>query len=380
MSNMTISIWDPANDAKPMRSFEEGVARFNQCREESREPTPNLLAFGERLQAFVEAHRDWFEDEEDFLNDFGLRLAADVAANRETVYSLEMPYGGDAALRLKRAAVDAAFDLGLMIFDEDIGLIVAPGRKMYPPSKAKLWKGMGEYLDILASEYFPSTGAGFAKLINPMLEQMMLRHGFVKMEKQDDTQYASWYQRKIELGEQKVTFVPYSRRGGGFAVGVSFDLRYDAILNICEAAGFPQGTGWISDDISLANGTLPQHSKSGVYSPRYEIYDVSDLGSYFKVLEENLFNIINMASHVSGLDKLLNVGNEYSGIRCFAQNKYMMPACLVVARLANNAQFEELSISLSTGVPWLESNMSVYKDSWEKLVNYLRNEVKPLIS
>ena len=60
-----------------------------------------------------------------------------------------------------------------------------------------------------------------------------------------------------------------------------------------------------------------------------------------------------------------------------------MPHCLIVARLTNNPQFEELCINLGafgegSKRDW-GANASARESEWPKLVKYLREEVKPLV-
>ncbi|MBL0229865.1 MAG: hypothetical protein IPP76_03315 [Moraxellaceae bacterium] len=58
-----------------------------------------------------------------------------------------------------------------------------------------------------------------------------------------------------------------------------------------------------------------------------------------------------------------------------------MPYALIIARLANNPNFEQLTINLAPEKNknfWF-ANPVPYTIAWPKLVKYLREEVKPLV-
>ena len=56
-----------------------------------------------------------------------------------------------------------------------------------------------------------------------------------------------------------------------------------------------------------------------------------------------------------------------------------MPQCLIVARLAGNPHFEELVVKLGERAQGRLANAEVWETEWPKLVEYLRNEVKPIV-
>lgn len=60
-----------------------------------------------------------------------------------------------------------------------------------------------------------------------------------------------------------------------------------------------------------------------------------------------------------------------------------MPYALTVARLANNPNFDDLAISLGQfgfgEKKWSATQKIAPSIAWPKLVQYLRDEVKPLV-
>lgn len=89
------------------------------------------------------------------------------------------------------------------------------------------------------------------------------------------------------------------------------------------------------------------------------------------------------AQDIKGLDALVN-GDIDERVRNSVHNMYYMRYALIIARLANNPNFDELAVSLGTygagsGRAWGKFSHAHVAEAWPKLVQYLRDEVKPLV-
>jgi hypothetical protein len=116
----------------------------------------------------------------------------------------------------------------------------------------------------------------------------------------------------------------------------------------------------------------------------YDVKVVSriEVESQLAVVKREVISLLDHAKDIKGLDALMN-GAVSPLFRDTIQHKFDMPHCLIVARLANNPQFEELAVSLGTygpksGRSW-GSHAPHQITEWPKLVKYLREEVKPLV-
>ena len=93
-------------------------------------------------------------------------------------------------------------------------------------------------------------------------------------------------------------------------------------------------------------------------------------------VEDLLFPTFENVTNLAGLDKVINCeDNVFS--KCLHDYIYM-PQCLVLARLANNDNFEQLVLKLSGAKKW-RVNKEFKETEWPRLVKYLREEVKPLV-
>lgn len=376
MSNASMDIWDPTGDAKAAKSLDDIMARYQSLQGVEREPSPLLLEFGHRLQAHMEQQPDLFEDD-DYLATEGSRVAEQVAACRSALFSLQLPYSNTLQMRVRAAVVDIAFDLGLMVLDESIAMGCAPGRKMYPVSRARDWKGVVEYLAIQQEEgAFPSTLAGFARIALPALDLMVRKWGFERAETEAKEKHYVVYERYIDLGRQAVSFLCFESRGRhGYAVTVDFSFKYPLIVDLCRSVGFSEGSGTISDDIWAYNETLPfpKPAEVGGVGRHFPISDSDSFEFYMEMLSDNLFKILDIGATITGLNELANQGHNYPALRRFIQTRGCMPACLVIARLVNNPDFERLAIELPQKANWGNYNINIHREAWPKLVEILRN-------
>ena len=116
----------------------------------------------------------------------------------------------------------------------------------------------------------------------------------------------------------------------------------------------------------------------------YDVKIVShtEVKNQLAVVKREVISLLDHAKNIKGLDALMN-GTVSTLFRNRIQNWFFMPHCLIVARLANNPQFEELAVSLGTYGPKSGRNWGSHAPhqitEWPKLVKYLREEVKPLV-
>jgi len=98
---------------------------------------------------------------------------------------------------------------------------------------------------------------------------------------------------------------------------------------------------------------------------------------FFVKCEMALFPALNGPLSISRLDDLLNRDLDPRYRNRF-HNYVYKPQCLIVARLADNPNFETLAEELAVETGWY-GNEDVWREEWPKLVKYLREEVKPIV-
>ena len=92
--------------------------------------------------------------------------------------------------------------------------------------------------------------------------------------------------------------------------------------------------------------------------------------------EDGFLKALAIAENIQGLDKLLN-GDFNPRFKEKSQNRGVYtPRCLIVARLANNPNFDELAVNLANPL-WPGANRAAITTEWPKLVQYLREDINP---
>lgn len=116
------------------------------------------------------------------------------------------------------------------------------------------------------------------------------------------------------------------------------------------------------------------------------MFTIHNMESFEKLLfslKQTALTWSNTARDVKGIDMLFN-GDVDKRVTKNVHHRLYMPYCLIAARLANNPNFEKLAVSLGTygagsGRVWGKFSYVKVAEAWPKLVQYLRDEVKPLV-
>ena len=115
---------------------------------------------------------------------------------------------------------------------------------------------------------------------------------------------------------------------------------------------------------------------------RFTIRDWESFAAFLLTLQQSALRWSDAALDIKGIDALLN-GDVDNNIRERTHRNSVRPYALTVARLANNPNFDDLAISLGQfGVGekfWSATQKIAPSIAWPKLVQYLRDEVKPLV-
>lgn len=95
------------------------------------------------------------------------------------------------------------------------------------------------------------------------------------------------------------------------------------------------------------------------------------------IFDRRILNIANMTVDIQGLDRVMN---DLEGVSERSEHflKHYIPHRLVVAKLAGRPDFEALVEKYNAYVDWGGRQRARYLGQGEKLIQYLRDEVKPL--
>jgi hypothetical protein len=122
----------------------------------------------------------------------------------------------------------------------------------------------------------------------------------------------------------------------------------------------------------------------------------NDIYEFLGYVESIIFPILALVQDINSLDKVINCG-IVNGLHDSIKDKAVKKLTfvdrrvrLIVARLANNPDFEDFVVNLKPQAPKFEGDIDDSKrvqatesynaraTQWEYLVNYLRHELKPI--
>lgn len=100
------------------------------------------------------------------------------------------------------------------------------------------------------------------------------------------------------------------------------------------------------------------------------------------LLKESVLRWSDTIKDIKDIDDLIN-GDRDQAVKNYVYSYLYRPYALIIARLANNLHFEDLAVILSPHNPNGSNNWGKFASTadaaWPKLVQYLRDEVKPLV-
>jgi hypothetical protein len=297
-------------------------------------------------------------------------MISEIKDNQYAAFSLYMPeYNWQLALNL---LVAAANKYSLVVFFQEAVMAFAPPDRIFPQQAEPKWNTIKNFL---ASSQFPTTTKQFKKWFAPSLDAMFSQHGFVMGDVDEiDTSSSLWtvvYTKKVAIGIQYAK-VYCHRVHNGFDVSVRPSMQIDYLSHIYNKFDF--------DKPRYRDGTLENTIFSGDFLISILKIPANDIVICNQISALRLINIVNSklmplyesACTLKGLDEALN-GEIYPYFRTHVQSDWLKPYCLIVARLANNPNFESLVIDL----PKTRRNSDGLITCWPEFVKYLRYEIDP---
>ncbi|RZU44992.1 hypothetical protein EV700_1799 [Fluviicoccus keumensis] len=358
-----IDIWDPAVLGQP-KSFAKILDTARDHDESEGQPTPLLLEFARQVQAHAVANPDEFPNYLDFV---------DWVQGRElAILSLEVTYRGDYESMVV-FLVETASHLGLVVLLEDWMMAWLPGGQVLPKTKAGDWDELKRLVNTDDPEQ-PRTLKKFRSLVEPTLLPLLAREGFKLDEtrcKPDDMYLI--YSREVEgVSEKQSIGLSYGDLRGCFFTRLSVEIFSEKVWSIYQEFDFSK----ISERVFHANVDAFFASSTEWYkgmSIKEKILEQK------RQLEEGILPVVNMAKKIQGLDYLMNAPDTRLGkkLRSF----FYLPHCAIVAWLAGNPRFDELVVELDAAklMGGGANRMPMMQGEFQKLVQYLNDEVEPLV-
>lgn len=359
MSSEAFYVWDMADEqVSPKSKYDDLLAAFRcALARDDVLPTERVLAFCRLLPQLV---RDNPDVDTDVIDYFG-KVEAWALKNRYGALRLELPV--DPFWVAKRVLVNAAVELGVVLFDDLQGMFFLPDGRILPEALGKKWHGALRYLD--QPRDFPTTVPQFRKLAAPLLEAILVRRGYMvnKVVPKGWDEDTILYSRQVDCGEQVVGF-GFWRDYEGLMISLSLVMS-------CPTANDMRNQFKFTESNDIYSFSLRYDFKDKMK----DVMHVSDLQSLDKLLgaiEEHVLSVHDATKNMEGLNHLIEgrLGEKLARSMVIS---WRAPTTLVVLRLAGNKDFDKFAKEIPDQVvTWGRIPTAQGLAEWPKLVDYLK--------
>lgn len=355
----SIHVWDPLLHGPVPQSLEEAMAMYVQLSKAASEGAKDgvnstFLAFAQRVQDCVKFVP---EPDETLMHLYG-NFVEQARKVDEPLFSIELPL--DDWIDIMKVMVKTANAFGLVIYDDNMGMVFLPTGQIFPAEKAEMWRGAVQYRPTPSE--FPSSLTEFKKLFQREMTDFFGKHGFVKIKDKD----LPSLERKIPGGRQIISLI--CKGGGGiFSASLSFDVDFEVVSQI--HAMFP----FAINMQAVCGGYTEELFDGGMKGP-FRIENELHLMNFKKKVDEVLIPFLGKAVDVRGVDSVAN-GADFPRwkAKMYSLSPYL-PYLLIVAKLAGNPDFEKIAEELAKRKRHFKT-----EEGYEPFMKYLREELKPIV-
>ncbi|MBK8326191.1 MAG: hypothetical protein IPL02_03740 [Moraxellaceae bacterium] len=302
-----------------------------------------------------------------------------------------------------RDIVQLALDYNLIVADEEIAMAFLPTGKIRPYGAEDEWDALlGELAEAdevrLAYEEtkLPTTEYDYSVWIRPLLDKGLGDYGFklVKIfENKNNDVYYSWYCREVEIGQQYLKFVhvgssPY------FWSHTSFYMECPVVQDIYNRFDFANKDTNRVFLAELQSFTDVDYYTASPLSEDLAQRHINDVINYI------IKPIFDKTTDIKGLDNFVNGWLSKQPLSYtdtlkgsppkpkpqsertfltpdrFRGMGFYCPQQLIVARLANNPEYEKLRTFFEAKKSF-GANDKARATEWPKLVQYLEEAINP---
>lgn len=368
MNRHAVYVWDPRGRALPT-TIEEALKLGRDLSEIPEEASEHLLGFASDMERYANTD-DCIDDEDVYAAIGNLKELLGGAA-------IEIDLSMVNSDRVLVELVDCGSRHGLVLVDDLINMAFLPKGKILPKSSAISWAVYKSRVESQTAEPkvenlgdYPKTLKAFIKWAEPFYSLEMSLMGFSEMGLSKGLSPERTFIRNVGYGKQHIIF-NYCGKYPFFGVNFSFFITCDPVSSILDRFKFKRSADDYSVFLSLTQLTdfKLQHKQNAVFD--------GSLHDDVRLLREHVIKLLDDSIDIRGLDKMMN-GNILS--RSAKEHlKMFCPQRLVMAKLAGNPDIESLYAEFIGYEYWGKNEMARRSGEADKLMQYLRSEVNPLI-
>lgn len=366
--SLDIYLWDAAQNGGLPNSYATAQAQFNQLNEVVQGINPKFAAFGRHLYQLITTASEPDEELLDYYKNI-IDVVQESQQVERAIYTLGLPphnFMGAIRLIVQSAAVQ-----GLVVMYELPETVWLPNGQTLPSEQSAMWQVAWQHMDEEEKGEFPTNLTEFKKYTESRIAEMAARHGYVK------TKYTApsypfekglnGYIKDMSFGQQFFALSCQGGRGEFFIIlnMYFFNATYTEII---KKSNLTRGVEMLYTNLPSYKG----FSRNGQGS---RITNMEILNNILSAIDEKVLTLHDHLQTISDIDALVN-----GHLNDLLQRTYTPPRNVIIARLAGNPHFDEL-VEATNALPATEWGVDKdsYQEKWPKLVQYLREEVQPIV-
>ncbi len=375
-------MWDAEGKAVS-HNFFELLNEAERLHEMKGHATTSLLAFAQDLGRYQEAHIDDYDSDDDCYDFIG-GVSRRILSINAAALAVELPNNWE---EIFRVLVEIARTHNIVLITEELTFALLPNRQMIPAKAAQAWDNLVAKLDRevshIAEQGLLRSLKQYQQLAEPIYDKLLGDYGFQRVDNirgisRPNLPNAT-YAREVATGKQILNMAHGGTRPNFWSM-VSFAMISSAVDNIYHKFEFYKHIPTIFDGYLRFLTDITSYSQQS--------FSVTLAEAYTALMMKHILPIFDKAQDIKGLDEVMN-GVFYKNIEEHRPESYMEAGgyfpntfnaihCIIVSRLANNPNFDQL-IKYFERDNRFGANQQAYAMEWPKLVQYLREEVKPLV-
>jgi hypothetical protein len=254
------------------------------------------------------------------------------------------------------------------------GAIILQMGHVLPERYTLDWLGINVYLDAKLAG-LPSPRLCIRTMPATLLDGWMSKHSFKKDNIPFFLNDLGYYRQTTSGGVYLKATINYVY----IPDDVHEQLRIDCYITDHRVSQIYRQFDFAQVDEIFVLRILPSLLESSCSDRIWSFVAVEELDTVLTQLDELLIPNLDSMSDIKGIDLIVN-GELRQGIRKHLYASMYIPHCLIVARLAGNPHFERLVDELGdVDIAEWGANAQAKATEWPKLVQYLREEVKPIV-
>jgi|GEM_PF-4743231 len=358
-----IYIWD-AKIYGIKRDFNSALKKARALAQQKAEPCASLLRFADTAYT-----RSDIKKLEPAVVHYLQHLKENIISSKTAAFRVALHEHEPHGQILLNILMIEAMKHGLVLFDEVAELVILPDGSIYSEDVQLIAR-------LKESSRFPVTLKKFYRLLQKDVGALLMKHGFLadKQESWLDDEFYVEYNKVIKMGKLTVS-MSFKKKKGSFEPHLNFEIIEDNMIAIAQKSDFKY---------SMAFGggvSLNVFSILKLRDDEFLIDSWKKFEEFLNILTKSVLQWSDPITDIKSIDSLLN-GFTDDSVRNKIHSSSYTPYALIAARLAGNPNFEQLALDLGAYGPDSGRIWGVYGDNvamgWPKLVNYLREEIKPL--